>query len=41
VGEDAKERPGRRLNPAEVNKLAPRNFRREKELELMRFMGLK
>jgi hypothetical protein len=40
VGAEAKESPGIKLSPAEVNRLAPRNFRREKELELIRFMGL-
>jgi hypothetical protein len=40
VGAEAKESPGIKLRPAEVNRLVPRNFRREKELELIRFMGL-
>jgi hypothetical protein len=34
---EAKERPGRMLIPAEVNRLAPRNFRREKDADILNF----
>jgi hypothetical protein len=34
---EAKERPGRMLIPAEVKRLAPRNFRREKEADIGNF----
>jgi hypothetical protein len=34
---EAKERPGSMLIPAEVKRLAPRNFRREKDADIGNF----